>query len=427
MRRGALAVVAIALIGGAVATPATAAIKAGSACTKLNQKMTSAGYTYTCIKSGKKLVWSKGVKVVVPKPIPSPTPSPSQSPTAIGDPVGAIGSTPTPSATPTPSPTPTPTPSPTTDPVPVEPKTLDDLIAHPESVSYWAWKKSNQRIASATLTGPHATVLVGPHTVLPNTKLQTALDLTTQIYSGFAHPSSVTAIYYNIEDISWAQQEWMKIALHPQGNEAARMCQTADTCWGALSEIDLRGNGLLLIASKDPAVSSDNHTSGTLESHEYAHAIQSTQFVGTAKEANVYCCSKAYMPWWMVEGNAEFSQAAAMYSTSYSKYLEERRMDTGDLFSDKGKTFTQEWFQNYLDTSKFTEWNKPENNWRMYDVGYLVNEVLASLMGPSITMQLFKDVADGKSWDQVFEANLGISWSEALPKLAAILNGMISH
>ena len=40
---------------------ATAAIKPGTTCKKLGQISTSAGIKYTCIKSGKKLVWNKGV------------------------------------------------------------------------------------------------------------------------------------------------------------------------------------------------------------------------------------------------------------------------------------------------------------------------------------------------------------------------------
>jgi hypothetical protein len=42
-------------------SPATAAIKPGATCKKIGQIKTSAGVKYTCIKSGKKLVWSKGV------------------------------------------------------------------------------------------------------------------------------------------------------------------------------------------------------------------------------------------------------------------------------------------------------------------------------------------------------------------------------
>ena len=44
----------------------SAGIKPGDKCTKLNSTKTVAGYKYTCAKSGKKLVWSKGVKVAVP-------------------------------------------------------------------------------------------------------------------------------------------------------------------------------------------------------------------------------------------------------------------------------------------------------------------------------------------------------------------------
>ncbi len=40
---------------------ATAAVKPGTTCKKLGQISTSAGIKYTCIKSGKRLVWNKGV------------------------------------------------------------------------------------------------------------------------------------------------------------------------------------------------------------------------------------------------------------------------------------------------------------------------------------------------------------------------------
>jgi hypothetical protein len=40
---------------------ATAAVKPGTACKKLGQISTSAGIKYTCIKSGKKLLWNKGI------------------------------------------------------------------------------------------------------------------------------------------------------------------------------------------------------------------------------------------------------------------------------------------------------------------------------------------------------------------------------
>jgi hypothetical protein len=57
---------------------ATAAVKPGTTCKKLGQISTSAGIKYTCIKSGKKYVWSKGVST---KSAPSSAPA-SSSPSA---------------------------------------------------------------------------------------------------------------------------------------------------------------------------------------------------------------------------------------------------------------------------------------------------------------------------------------------------------
>ena len=48
--------------------PASAAVKAGAKCTKVNSKSVVGNKTFTCVKSGKKLVWSKGTPV---KPTPT--------------------------------------------------------------------------------------------------------------------------------------------------------------------------------------------------------------------------------------------------------------------------------------------------------------------------------------------------------------------
>ena len=53
-------VLAVSLLGIA---PANAGVKAGGKCTKAGATVTSAGKKFTCIRSGGKLVWNKGVKV----------------------------------------------------------------------------------------------------------------------------------------------------------------------------------------------------------------------------------------------------------------------------------------------------------------------------------------------------------------------------
>ena len=94
-------VVAIALLLTLGLVPAHAVVKAGVACKKVGSTAIAGAYKYTCVKSGKKLIWNKGVKVPAAKPTPTPTPTPTPAPTP----------TPTPTSTPTPTPTSTPTPT----------------------------------------------------------------------------------------------------------------------------------------------------------------------------------------------------------------------------------------------------------------------------------------------------------------------------
>ena len=71
MKRSLLALVVIlALI---TPTNAIAATKAGGVCKKAGQVSTVSGKQYTCVKSGNKLVWSKGVTVTKAKASPSPS------------------------------------------------------------------------------------------------------------------------------------------------------------------------------------------------------------------------------------------------------------------------------------------------------------------------------------------------------------------
>jgi len=74
--------VLIALAFALIPVPAVSVqkITPGSTCKVLSQKVVYQNKTYSCIKSGKKLVWNKGVAVVKPTPTPTPTSSPTPTP-----------------------------------------------------------------------------------------------------------------------------------------------------------------------------------------------------------------------------------------------------------------------------------------------------------------------------------------------------------
>lgn len=99
MRKNLLGLLIVSLALALIQPIAVASVKPGTMCKKLGQTSTTAGIKYTCIKSGKKLVWNKGVAVkrttATPTPIATPIPTPSATPTATASPIP----TPSPTAT----------------------------------------------------------------------------------------------------------------------------------------------------------------------------------------------------------------------------------------------------------------------------------------------------------------------------------------
>jgi hypothetical protein len=75
-----IAIIAITAVALLFSEPAGAAVKAGQVCKKVNQSATSNGKKFTCVKSGKKLVWRASP---VPQPASTPTPSATPSPEPI--------------------------------------------------------------------------------------------------------------------------------------------------------------------------------------------------------------------------------------------------------------------------------------------------------------------------------------------------------
>ena len=70
-----LAIVLVALLTLSTSPSiSSAAVKAGATCKKAGQVSKAAGKEYTCIKKGKKLVWSKGVAIKAAAPAATPTP-----------------------------------------------------------------------------------------------------------------------------------------------------------------------------------------------------------------------------------------------------------------------------------------------------------------------------------------------------------------
>ena len=79
MKRVVLATVILSLI---FPSPAYAAVKAGAACSKAGQSTVAAGLKFTCVKSGKKLIWNAGRTIAAPAAKPATTETTATTPAA---------------------------------------------------------------------------------------------------------------------------------------------------------------------------------------------------------------------------------------------------------------------------------------------------------------------------------------------------------
>ncbi len=75
MKKSGVLLLVMIFVAGSISSPAYSAVLAGGKCTTKGQIKISQGKKFTCIKSGKKFIWDRGV--VVSKPISAATPSPT--------------------------------------------------------------------------------------------------------------------------------------------------------------------------------------------------------------------------------------------------------------------------------------------------------------------------------------------------------------
>ena len=377
-------------------TPLNAAApKAGAKCTKAGTTATAGGKKFTCVKSGTKLVWNKGVAIKKPAPVATPTLTPTPEPTP----------TPSPSPVPTPTPTPTPTVKPWTP--PTAPTSFDDLIANYEGISYAAWSKSNAAIAASNDVALPFKALTGINTTLSFKTPATAFDLVSRLYSGYKSSSDMTVLTFSFDDRDWAQDQMRQ--LQPNSTWqwiTATACATRPTCDGGGVFTDDKGSGLIVLTT---GVARGGQGPGVLEAHEFTHAIQQNQM----RRASVWPLTNAWPATWYIEGQALFAENASIYNQSFDLYTKNRRSSSNDLYRDSA--ITSAWIQEFFVVNQTPSWFDKYPRWRQYDLGAMLIETLTAIKGPSPTMEIWKLMGTGQSFNQAFENIYGTSFDKALP------------
>jgi hypothetical protein len=206
-------------------------------------------------------------------------------------------------------------------------------------------------------------------------------------------------------------QDWQK-------KQAQNSCRSKQECFGAVAITHSeKPAGIVLVTASAEGKNDVNHTSGTLEAHEYAHIIQDElqgRYLGQ-------------VPRWQAEGEAMFAQAAAIHHLDFSAYnLERKRIIKGLI---NNREISESWLVDFISPAsgliKWQAWDKYDGG-RVYDVGMLITEILTSLKGPESTMRLSAEVGTGVSYQRAFEKIYGLTWKSAVPMLAKIIYSEIN-
>ncbi len=359
MKRRLTLILVAAILLTQLASVSSAAIKSGAVCKKLNSTVTSGGLKHTCIKSGKKLVWSKGKKVPTTSPSPSPTPT--------------ISASPSPTATISASPSPTPT-------ISSRPVTIDNL--DPTQVAGMAYDSVLKALSEKPLSKVDVKFTVDPN--VPSKWMEQEAIRLDRIYSLMKNdfnPDFVRALYWldtNAESIAWAQTQYNSWGSYIKKNLKDDVGQ--QTCGNAsgvgwfdeVNGVKTDRWGYITCAGE---VTPDKAFKAV---HEYFHLFQ-TKFNLTGE----------HQVQWLVEGSADYyGQALGLIFEDPAMQLMHRKMQVNNVPGIS--TFTLQDFVGRMKSLESANYDARQ----AYYLGSLATEVLIAIYGHQKVIDFMKDWKD---------------------------------
>lgn len=371
--------IAASFIGSSLSMPAFAAVKAGAACSKAGKTSVASGKTFTCVKTGKKVVWNKGVAIAKPVAAPSATPPTSPEPVAAK--------------------------------VPTMPTSFTDLEENYQGIPYAVWEKVQNNLALHKSSDLKISFLFGPTTAqrYPNQWTIDAVTLGSRVMGAQKQPAEVKFVQYNRADVPWARTEAEKyISPFNLGmsfpDQAAEKCAGVD-CDGAVTNI-ASDIGLVLVGVANPVNRFNiQKFNGQNDLHEYTHAVQGMVFKGKTQSP-----PPVLIPCWFAEGQPQAVSipTVAKSAEDYAKIRKGWMTDNRWALKD----YEPETIQQFLkDNMKVP---CPGSTYSMlFSLGYIVMDALVAVGGIDKTFDVLTARADGLSFEEAFKKVYGISWDEA--------------
>jgi hypothetical protein len=374
--------VSIAFMAPFLNSPAFGAVKAGSTCPKAGSTSISSGKKYTCIRSGKKLIWDTGKLSVAALPAPTDSPTPLTSVT------------------------------------PSKPQSDQTNSNSNEKIFQpWSTTASGLEVAEAAQNNFRNWVnsqkrdnashqlLIQAGTPTERAKNFTLADnLGTQLFSQYFIGTSSTVIG---KDEKWVLEQLK------QKDPAFTDCSYSAGNPG-LSYCQLGGRFQGYVASLDSNFDRSNLgiDGSSLLAHEYFHLVQN-QMSGLEKKPVIKTGesdTQDLFPAWLVEGSANFVGFSVAAMAMGTTYVESRPAML--TYAPKDPSLNRNALADYEIRNGLGN-NSPTYP---YITGQLATEYLVASVGFQKLLDIWINFQSSGSFEKSFEKSVGISKSEFYEK-----------
>jgi len=374
LARGLLISLAVALIP--VAAVSAQKITPGSTCKVLNQKVVYQNKTYTCIKSGKKLVWNKGVAVKKPTPTATPSPTSEKTPTIDNSFV------------------------------PWSTEFANENVSERAFKSFLDWSKEQ-----ALSPRKHQVIV---QDTLKDFKLVEDLQkidkFTSGLFSQYFKTKSVT--------VFGSDEQWVISQIFASGgnlrNSQGRCNERLDFLLMCMN----RDRHFGMVVLNDCLLSKCPPNFPYILPHEYFHLVQLNLADNVEGQHWNYGSEEAKnsFPHWLVEGSANFIASAIASIYLDGKYSEFRRPSISNR---------TEWRNALVDYEVVT----PDQGWDeirtySYNIGHIATEYIVASIGFKKFLEIWKDYAVTKNFYLSFERITGISTTTFYSKFESARQSM---
>ena len=385
MKRAIIAIAALVLF--LVPMNAIAAVKAGDGCKKVGSTATSQGKKFTCVKSGKKLVWNKGVAISAPKPKPAEPALPE--------------------ATPTPSPTPT---------------ELTESDLRQRDI-----QKAFDEVANIAKKASPATTnleIIASGEIRPESikVIQDRYNFVAGFFADLVTPDlPVTVVIGANAEINWIASKMEELS----GNSFTKFLNAFESpskgfpC-GPYYSAGVSGktksgrllNHYGLFGKSCPTQLPNDENFQTTIEHEWVHNVQGK----IADPSMIGDGGPTLLPCWFKEGQASFYGNAIGYRSNYSRYLAVRR-STISNFENRLQVINQSLAATLKDLDeKYNPFSC--GNSGGYALGALAVEKMIVMKGHTGVVDFMKSVKTEQSWRKAFLKVYGIEADAWIDKIA---------